>query len=262
MAGKGKRQQEEAGIYKIVNIINGKTYYGSSIQLSTRISNHKVCLRNNNHENKYLQNAWNKYGEENFRFEIVEIIDVNNLSISESIKKVQSKEQEYLDLYHTYEVNKGYNIDKIASGGREKITWETIDALNTRISKDQIKKVIQLLQDECNSFNDIAKQTGVSKTMIINIFQHRTYQLLTENISFPKRRQKQGFCRVPYIEFVDGILNAYYDSMTCLCKEWGEDHKFFEKPRIIDSKKYTWKRYNLLTQEEQQLAQDVVHHIL
>jgi len=65
------------GIYKITNIINNKIYVGSTVSKFNRRWNcHKSTLRRNIHKNKYLQRAWNKYGESNFIFEIVEDIQI------------------------------------------------------------------------------------------------------------------------------------------------------------------------------------------
>jgi group I intron endonuclease len=60
------------GIYAIKNKINGKMYIGSSYNIKQRFTAHKSALKNNNHRNKHLQNAWNKYGEDNFEFIIIE----------------------------------------------------------------------------------------------------------------------------------------------------------------------------------------------
>ena len=68
------------GIYLISNLINNKIYVGQSINIEKRWTQHKRELRNNIHENKRLQNAWNKYGEENFEFSIVEECDINQLN--------------------------------------------------------------------------------------------------------------------------------------------------------------------------------------
>jgi group I intron endonuclease len=59
------------GIYKIVNIKNGKMYIGSSKNIKRRWSVHKSALKNNNHHSVYLQRAWNKYGKENFVYEVI-----------------------------------------------------------------------------------------------------------------------------------------------------------------------------------------------
>jgi len=61
------------GIYKIENLVNGKIYIGSSIDIQKRWRDHKNTLNRNTHHNGRLQNAWNKYGADCFRFTIIEI---------------------------------------------------------------------------------------------------------------------------------------------------------------------------------------------
>lgn len=63
------------GIYKITNLIDNKIYVGSTITgFINRYKSHYEKLRTNNHKGyPYLQNAVNKYGIENFEFEIIEI---------------------------------------------------------------------------------------------------------------------------------------------------------------------------------------------
>jgi len=100
--------KEISGIYKIVNKTNGKFYLGSSKSIHSRWSQHKKELRNNCHHSRYLQNAWNKYGEDAFSFEIYELINVEELII---------KEQYYLDSLKPYDETIGYNILPTAGGG-------------------------------------------------------------------------------------------------------------------------------------------------
>jgi len=70
----------KSGVYRIINLLNEKFYIGSTIDLMKRKVNHFNILKINKHKNKHLQNSWNKYGEENFKFEIIELVeDVNNL---------------------------------------------------------------------------------------------------------------------------------------------------------------------------------------
>ena len=59
------------GIYKITNTVNKKIYIGSSKSIRTRVNRHKWELSNGFHNNLKLQNAWNKYGEDAFIFEVI-----------------------------------------------------------------------------------------------------------------------------------------------------------------------------------------------
>lgn len=62
----------QSGIYKIINIVNGKYYIGSTNNLSYRWYRHRMHLIAGNHINSHLQNAWNKYGEDKFQFIVIE----------------------------------------------------------------------------------------------------------------------------------------------------------------------------------------------
>lgn len=93
-----------SGIYKIINKINSRSYIGSSVCIETRWKVHKNLLTKNVHWNDHLQRAWNKYGEENFSFEVIEeVLDRTRLL---------DREQHYLD----NEKHK-YNFAEIARGG-------------------------------------------------------------------------------------------------------------------------------------------------
>ena len=61
------------GIYKIENKYDNKIYIGSSVNVDNRKYKHFWMLRKNIHDNNYLQNSYNKFGEENFTFEVLEL---------------------------------------------------------------------------------------------------------------------------------------------------------------------------------------------
>lgn len=62
-------------IYQIVNKIDGKFYLGSAKNLTRRKARHLKLLRRGQHHSRYLQNAWNKYGEENFEFVVLQKVE-------------------------------------------------------------------------------------------------------------------------------------------------------------------------------------------
>ena len=87
------------GIYKIKNLFNGKVYIGQSVDIEKRWGVHKTELKNNYHCNVHLQNAWNKYGEGNFEFSIVEECDADQLN---------QREIYWISKFNSYE--NGYNL--------------------------------------------------------------------------------------------------------------------------------------------------------
>jgi group I intron endonuclease len=62
-------------IYKITNTITNDFYIGSAVNFKNRRWGHISSLRKNKHKNRFIQNSWNKYGENAFIFEIIEIVD-------------------------------------------------------------------------------------------------------------------------------------------------------------------------------------------
>lgn len=68
-----------SGIYKIINLINNKIYIGSAINLKRREYEHFRMLEKNIHYNDYLQRSYNKYKQENFKFEIITLCNKEEL---------------------------------------------------------------------------------------------------------------------------------------------------------------------------------------
>jgi group I intron endonuclease len=98
-----------SGIYAIVNKINGKFYIGSAARKGdvssasgfyARWHEHLSELNRSAHCSSYLQRAWNKYGGENFKFQILEFV---------SPEKCIEVEQMYLDLFPKGDRDTVYN---------------------------------------------------------------------------------------------------------------------------------------------------------
>ncbi len=68
------------GIYQIKNIVDGKIYVGQSVDVAMRWSQHRSALRLGRHPNRYLTNAWHKYGPDAFVFEMLLPCDVADLT--------------------------------------------------------------------------------------------------------------------------------------------------------------------------------------
>ena len=114
------------GIYKIINKADGKYYIGSSKNLFSkkgdRLSRHKTDLKFNRHINKKLQNAYNKYGINNFDFIVIEECQEHELL---------NKEQLYLNEAANNKAN-CYNLSFIAG------KVEMNDSVRNKIRKSRL----------------------------------------------------------------------------------------------------------------------------
>ena len=104
-----KEEMLKTGIYKITCLSNNRIYIGSAAAFKASdskkgfyrgLQRHISDLNSNKHKNKILQNSWNKYGQSNFKFEILEFCEPYSCS---------KKEQHYLDILKPY-YPIGFNI--------------------------------------------------------------------------------------------------------------------------------------------------------
>lgn len=104
-----KHLSKKVGVYCIINKVNSKMYVGSSRDISKRVKGHERELRRNNHRNRYLQSAYNKYGESSFEVKVLKLCSEKNL-----IKQ----EQIFMNKYQTTTPGCGYNLAIRADGKR------------------------------------------------------------------------------------------------------------------------------------------------
>lgn len=91
----------KSGVYQIISTLSGKIYIGSAVRLEKRKNEHFNNLRKGIHENPRLQNHFNKYGESDLSFVVIEYC-IRDICLA--------REQAYLDSCNPF-----FNISKCAS---------------------------------------------------------------------------------------------------------------------------------------------------
>ena len=114
----------KTGIYQIRHLTHHKRYIGSAAGqkgFEHRWGSHLSDLNLGQHDNSYLQRAWDKYGEESFIFEVIEyIVRLDEMTDEEWRTLVLQREQYYLDVFLFASCNDqrfkqlGYNILRVA----------------------------------------------------------------------------------------------------------------------------------------------------
>ena len=140
------------GVYAIINVLTEIMYVGSSVEIENRwygSQGHFTLLLKGDHDNSYLQAAFNKYGEEAFTFEILELTSKNK-------KKRLEREQYWMNLVGFENL---YNISPIAGGGYtgpfseevlEKISEKAKNFYQTEKGKEKRKRLSEFMKGKQN----------------------------------------------------------------------------------------------------------------
>ena len=118
-------------IYQIKNSKTGKCYIGQTTDFKRRKREHLNELRKHKHSNLYLQNAFDKYGEDSFEFTILE-----------ECEKEQANDREifWLNNFGGFESSNNYNLCQ--AGGAKGISEETREKLRSRIMSEETRRKI------------------------------------------------------------------------------------------------------------------------
>lgn len=127
-----KWSEKIPGIYCIKNKVNSKLYIGKTINLYRRKYQHIGELKRNKHKNSHLQYAFNKYGIDNFAFEIIEFCELKDLGY---------REYYWINYHKSYNRNSGYNIEVLDEDGTSIKSYESIIKLRNTISKNKEKYI-------------------------------------------------------------------------------------------------------------------------
>lgn len=164
------------GIYMIKCIANGRIYIGQSVNIKGRAQEHRRALEKGIHNNKIMQNYFNKYGQENFIIEIVEKV--------ENAKNLTDRENYWASYYNSFDRNKGFNICPIKSSValNSSFSQKFIGSLNggSKLTEKEVILICDLLNQDSFTYTEIAKKFNVTYKAISHIKKGRNWRHISE----------------------------------------------------------------------------------
>lgn len=160
------------GIYKIENLINHKIYIGQSVHIEKRWQQH--CQKTSKSS---IGQAIQKYGKENFSFQILVECDITQLD---------EMECKYIQKYNSLAPN-GYNLI---------LTSPIKTTCFNKYTYDYLLAIIKDLKESNLSINDIAKKYQLDKSMIyyINRGDYHTLPNETYPIRAVRVKREINYC--------------------------------------------------------------------
>ena len=166
------------GIYKFTNKITGKSYIGQSKNIQKRYNAHKSKCNDTNKEkeNTYFHRMLEKYGFDNFTFEILEECEEADLD---------SREIYYIDKLKTLYPN-GYNVSRGAN-------LPTPHSMKSLKAVDEVRK---LLKTTTLTNIEIGSMYNVSDQLISDINAGRVWYDDTINYPIRKYAHDKYYCKI------------------------------------------------------------------
>lgn len=260
--------KDNYGIYGIVNKINGKTYVGQTGErFLRRYWHHQWKLRDNSHDNDYLQNAWNKYGEDNFEFIILEVVNDQNLLDELEIKyiaKYKDQEKSYNMLLggggrrgfqmseHTKKIIGDKNRQNMLGKKHSEQTKRKMSEIHrdkhierhTDILNEDIVREIKLLLISGKKASEVAKELEIDYKLINNLIANNTWKTVIvdgwdeyrENRKTYKRLTKKDHKEIYKLYFDEGyseqqlaeMYNRTIDMIKLILKD--DSNKLYDNP--------------------------------
>lgn len=163
----------KSGIYKFTNSLNGKSYVGSSISLHRRIPeyfNPERSLRELKRGESMFYKSLLKYGYLNFTLEILEVLDIAELSSVEARLLLLTREQHYIDL-----MDPEYNILKVAGSNLgAKMSPETREKISkAKLGMPSHRKGLTGLEAfTAEALQKMSENSGMKKSIFVYSLDH------------------------------------------------------------------------------------------
>lgn len=188
-------------IYKITNLISGKTYVGQSKDPVRRWKEHKWDAFNPNcKENSAIHDAFLKYGIENFEFTIIGWYENYN-----------EMERYYIKTLNTLYPN-GYNLTE---GGDEPPHYYGEDHHNSKYSQELVNNIIDDLLSKKYTQKEIENKYKVNQQLVTSINCGETHR--RKGIDYPIIKTSKYHCNEEDFEKIVYLLK----NSSCTCAEIG-----------------------------------------
>jgi group I intron endonuclease len=113
-------------VYKITNAKTNQYYIGVDSYFPKRLKQHQSMLRNNKHKNNYMQNSYNKYGVENFKFELLLYCDSREEMLSKEIIFIREYKSLEYGFNHTIGGEGSYGYKHSKESLEKMSSWKRI----------------------------------------------------------------------------------------------------------------------------------------
>jgi hypothetical protein len=100
-----KLRDVTAGIFRVTNLVTGRVFLGSTLNLHGPLNRIEFELAQGMHKNRRLQDDFQRYGRESFTFEVLERIEPSNdagFKVEAELGRLEARYSSGLDRANCY----------------------------------------------------------------------------------------------------------------------------------------------------------------
>jgi group I intron endonuclease len=218
------------GIYAIIHLLSGKRYIGSTKNTKVRWRRHQNSLRRGDHHCSHLQRSWNKYGADQFEFNLIESV--------EDPKMLLLMEQKWMDstrlLFNTCPRAGSPLGMKLTAEQRDKISIANSGVAKTQEHRAALSLAQHIRAQRPNEQKRI-KKFAINRTGTITSAEHRAKLSASVRAAKAKRTTAQKIATKEKQRLAQGreciIGGTHYSSINHASEMLGIS-KYLVKKRI------------------------------
>lgn len=216
----------KSGVYKIINVNNGRIYIGSCKIFKQRAQEHTKSLLKNKHSNKFLQGDFNKCGESSFEFRVIEVVSGeqrNRLLV----------EQKYIDQYYDNQ-QQCYNFDKRTNNNSRSCRSKSPGETRKKMSESMRKK---WKDPEYRKFQSEFQSKKTKELWQDSEYRARHVEAIREFTQKPEYRKKLSKAAQGK-EISKETRTKISKSVSKINKELWQNSEYRKK--VIEGRKHSW----------------------
>lgn len=157
-------------VYSIINLYNGKVYIGKTNNIKKRWRDHISISKKENHKDyQLIHKAINKYGKNNFQFNIIQIFENESYSYH--------SEKYWIDYYKSYIVKYGKNYGYNLTEGGIGTTSPHLSGVRNPKNKLSENQIIEIKSSNLGT-KELSKFYKVHRTTIQKIRRGDTWNIM------------------------------------------------------------------------------------
>lgn len=168
-----------------------RRYVGSSQEVEKRLYLHRVLLNRGKHHCKYLQNVWTKYGEQGFKFFLLEECEICDLEAREQFHMDKGSRFSLMNAHPAAGSARGFRMSERSRRKMRKSAWQVSNTPEQKLMRSERAK-------RQHAEGKLGRKTHQTKILTCKVC-HNTFQVQRDENGYMPQYKMCKPCKQDYV---------------------------------------------------------------